>query len=176
MKTRSSFVSNSSSSSFVVVFPYRPQSQAELQELMFPNAVKEICLWGDLEETTPTDTIVEHVWNDIQKYMEKSFAPEELLECMGFVMPEEYLNQIPLPWTNYKDLTEKERKKAYDVYSKKCNKIKSAWAKKTLENIYQANPNAFIFPVSYSDHDPLGAVLEHGDIFRNLQHWRFNNH
>ena len=69
MKIRNGFVSNSSSSSFIVVFDKRPDSVEELKDMMFPNNKNEdtLCYYGEPETIS---TIVETVYKDIE-YQEK---------------------------------------------------------------------------------------------------------
>jgi len=64
MKLRTGFVSNSSSSSFLVVFDKKPQSKKELRQMMFPdnkeNDSIEYC-----DRQLPINDIVERVYKDI---------------------------------------------------------------------------------------------------------------
>jgi hypothetical protein len=50
MKLRKGFVSNSSSSSFIVVFPKKPDTVEELYDMMFPRGLTEL----EYYETTLT--------------------------------------------------------------------------------------------------------------------------
>ncbi|MFA5313444.1 MAG: hypothetical protein WC375_09055, partial [Methanomassiliicoccales archaeon] len=62
MKTRNGFVSNSSSSSFVVVFPKKPTSRADVLKIMYPNEQKNVSKFHSI---LPTHTIAEIVWDDL---------------------------------------------------------------------------------------------------------------
>ena len=82
MKIRSGFVSNSSSSSFIVAFPKKPTTKNELSEMMFP---------GDPHGTVPnpwessTDSglnkpdVVEQVFSDLPK-QKKKVSTKELID------------------------------------------------------------------------------------------------
>ena len=66
MKTRNGFVSNSSSSSFIVAFPYKPKNAKEVLDIMFDG--KE----GSINELTYSE-ISTRVFNDIKsKRVEKA--------------------------------------------------------------------------------------------------------
>lgn len=77
MKTRNGFVSNSSSSSFVVAFPKEPKDPRDVMNMMFPESAdqdiiecfdhKEICI-----------NIAERVWLDVKQQVIRT--PEEDLE------------------------------------------------------------------------------------------------
>lgn len=55
MKFRMGFVSNSSSSSFIVTFPHKPSSKEELKTMLNP----EYC----------SDTVLDVIWNDVQNFV-----------------------------------------------------------------------------------------------------------
>ncbi len=65
MKIRNGFVSNSSSSSFVVAFPEKPKTEQELRDMMFPPATTEIQPY-DFCEAIPVAAIVKQVLKEIQ--------------------------------------------------------------------------------------------------------------
>ena len=64
MKTRNGFVSNSSSSSFVVGFKKIPQNIEDVHELMFPEEIK-VQLYEGYPEFSSSE-IAKQVWNDIE--------------------------------------------------------------------------------------------------------------
>jgi hypothetical protein len=64
MKTRHGFVSNSSSSSFVVAFPYKPESFEHVYEMMFGSENGQICPFDWLGEITHK-AAAERVWADL---------------------------------------------------------------------------------------------------------------
>jgi len=68
MKTRTGFVSNSSSTSFVVLFPHKPKTKEELKDMMFPKWAWHEVIEIDCEKipTLTVQQIVERVFNDIR--------------------------------------------------------------------------------------------------------------
>ena len=64
MKTRNGFVSNSSSSSFVVAFPFIPKTVDELKTLLF-GASQSLDYYGDM--TVDTNTAAQIIFEDMKK-------------------------------------------------------------------------------------------------------------
>lgn len=65
MKIRNGFVSNSSSSSFVVAFSHKPESVEELKKMMFPDKswTAAVKIYG---ESLTVAEVVEIVWKDLE--------------------------------------------------------------------------------------------------------------
>lgn len=63
MKTRNGFVSNSSSSSFIVMFPEQPKSEQDVRDMLFPRFKKDITIY---DMTMSADEAANIVWSDIQ--------------------------------------------------------------------------------------------------------------
>ena len=70
MKIRKGFVSNSSSSSFIVLFPHEPKNQEELQEMMFPQYKSDETIEGFDCKLTISE-IIEKVFNHIKNKVKK---------------------------------------------------------------------------------------------------------
>ena len=68
MKIRSGFVSNSSSSSFVVVLEKRPESPEEIKEVLFKN-IESITYYDYVKSTKE---ISERIFNDIKNFEKNS--------------------------------------------------------------------------------------------------------
>ncbi len=65
MKIRNGFVSNSSSSSFVVAFPHKPKSAEDVHEMMFNGKEGKIQPYEFVEKLSYSQ-IAKRVWNDIK--------------------------------------------------------------------------------------------------------------
>ncbi len=79
MKIRNGFVSNSSSSSFIVAFPRKPKNARDVQTILFGD-VKEIHdPWDDAIKISTT-SIATRVWNDM-----KGQTPNKYIEILAAV-------------------------------------------------------------------------------------------
>jgi len=115
VKIRTGFVSNSSSSSFVVAFDSIPESAHSLQTLLFGDARK----WEVYDDSVPTRTLAQIVWRDIQAQLDKLpysldtiaddmhnlvywgmfYIDEELPDMPGCVVSKQYRKHY---WEEYK--------------------------------------------------------------------------
>lgn len=158
MKTRTGFVSNSSSSSFILIFDDLPNNVKDMQELLnFSCANKEFShgdyaqrVLDDLEDGTPSDEDIKELlgsnayWDLSDKYS-KAYREEDSEKRR------ELLNNLDNEYEKLKELKLKEFKKKY------------------------SNKNVRI--VGYSDNDSIfDASLEHGELFSNIEHIHINHH
>lgn len=77
MKVRSGFISNSSSSSFIVGFEKKPASVKELQEMLFD---KEIEVTNEWLGTFPTKVIAETIFREFENSIVNEQERDEELE------------------------------------------------------------------------------------------------
>lgn len=183
MKIRNGFVSNSSSSSFVVAFPRRPESREDLYCMMFENSRSPVEYLGDYE--AEPHEIVERVWDDIQKQLHR--LPLSRIRIGALARDAEHqrfwdeewklqeVGKLPRPWDGNKTLEESEREEA-ELDAWREQKTARGVAKQ-VESLL-ANPEAFVCRFEYSDNGEgvLGVVMEHGDIFERLPHFRIRHH
>lgn len=176
MKKRNGFVSNSSSSSFIVAFTKVPQSVAETEEMLFLHE-DTVCSCWDEDEKFPTKLIAARVYEDIQHRSE--------INKKGFIGELEYIVLHP----NYE---------MFFPESQRLHKLREAngykWENKNQEKEYNkakkqevdkfiktkmkvfAGKKLYIFEYHDDCGDKIEAVMEHGNIFRELPHFRINKH
>lgn len=166
MKIRPGFVSNSSSSSFIVTFPEAPTSKEHLAEMMGDCSVQ-----GAYTESLTSEQVVDNVWRDIQATSNKKdflsllvrrgishYDTDDILKLLAGVDFTEFLN-------------EREYSDNPVVSFAELRKLLNAGLDK-LEKGFADN----VFHFEYEDSSSYWAAMEHGDIFRNLPHEVISHH
>lgn len=177
MITRNGFVSNSSSSSFIVGFPKEPiKNHEELYALMSPGT--------DYEKIEKKATLLDSWYCSSDDIRTDYDVVIRVFDDMGSTKePEEVFDQIAMEyydgdlWDRFKHIKDyKEREQARIEYSKtlSCNQ------QKFNNLISQANAkfgegNYKFYTFSYAD-DSGEGWLEHSGIFDNLPYIRFSHH
>jgi len=159
MKYRNGFVSNSSSSSFIVGFKERPKSVEEMQKLLFGEKETFSDSWGD--HSYPASQVAKTIFDDLTVAMKKGEVVESL-------------NSGWLPGINYNSF-----KKAgtndidWDAYNAACKKKAGELAEEFIEK----NSDCKFYEFEYSDNDgSYYCTLEHGGVFDNLPHKQISHH
>ena len=155
MKIRNGFVSNSSSSSFIVAFDERPTGPGEIQCLLF----------GDKKyhEGHETWKIANSIFDRIADYDFLKRIPEKAIfaaECGAdaYRIAERCLDHND---PNYYDIVEyiEDIAEFYD------------------DDFMKENAEKFLCRFHFSDHDSeYDGMLEHSDIFHNLPNLRISHH
>ncbi len=187
MKIRRGFVSNSSSSSFIVAFPRKPVDVEDLKEMMFGKQEWHYSSIG--EDDVPTLLIARKVFDR----MGEPATSEEVFESIRGGWFDSYL--IPESYPGYASYYNDPEYKAIDnrllgVPKEKQRVLRldmqrEIWGKyieindKRAKNIADAfcgvSKDNYIVVLRFSDNDGE-AVEEHTDIFRRLEHIRTSYH
>lgn len=167
MKIRNGFVSNSSSSSFVVAFKETPKNANELKTVLFgereyfpdPTPVKH-------NEFKKTSYFAKIIFKD----MKKGPAPIEKIEetlSSGYMFGcPEYSNE------KYKNKGI-EGDFNFDLYDQDCQK----YAKEMAKEFLNKNKDSKIYVFEYSDNEGSdGSILEHCGTFEKLPHITISHH
>lgn len=202
MKIRNGFVSNSSSSSFIVVLDKKPESAQEvLSVLDLPEYVSPY-----QDQCLPANRIADYVFQDIQNYKNNEEHLEKLfVEIIYDYAPAKYhrvegkevWKLIPEEagelWKKYKEVRENQEassnsyklpngekrekmEKDYDSFSNEAYEIQQKLGALAFKKFQENVKDKFIFCVEYEDHTLAGTVMEHGEIFRNVTHFRISHH
>ncbi|MEM4261228.1 MAG: hypothetical protein QXG00_08340 [Candidatus Woesearchaeota archaeon] len=179
MKFRAGFISNSSSSSFIIAIPKGMDINLEnMFYVVFPETMKlkkDIdnklfrCFGNkDISAIQATQIIVRDLKfkepNDIDKlkevlngYINKRSMSAELLEKVG--MPPTYPD-------NYWPLLIEEARIVLNEYDLKYND----WCEKMLNVFMEYNKNCDIYELEYSDNEGsfINAAMEHGGVFDEM--------
>ena len=162
MKIRTGFVSNSSSSSFVVAFPRIPQNVDDMKKMLFGD--EESYFVGD-KYTKISITAEEAATTVFRDFLEQgnpaSFEEisKTLKSDISFDTLDKYKNgDGSIDWDGYNYASAK--------YGNECT-----------ESFMKKNEGKFIFIFSYADEDgAYFSAMEHQGLFTNLEHERISNH
>jgi len=180
MKIRQGFVSNSSSSSFIVKFPRVPNSIDEVREILFGDKTKYYSPYGD--NMWDVDKVAETVYCDIQGQDKNQV--EEAIELLAFS------HKCPIEYDDYQKMPGDWKSIDHEAYDKACRD----WAKEEFEKFYSlkkirreklvkieggdiSNSGDVIYIFNYSDNEgQYFSDLEHGELFKKLEHITISQH
>jgi len=110
MKIRTGFVSNSSSSSFVVILPSRPESVEDVEEIFFPEGY-ESRAWDDEEDTITARMLAEQLWKDIQEQRQI----DDVISRLVFMCRERYYIRDVEDALQTMNVPKEEQEKLFDL-------------------------------------------------------------
>lgn len=170
MKIRHGFVSNSSSSSFVVAFPKKPETVEEMRELLFKDVQSFPAPYDD--HNYPATQIAEIVLRDMGEPLTDEQAIEELVA--GYWGGNYNQNRMLSGLEDRKgEWNREEWGKMYAIF----DELQTNDAKAVICRMHERYPGWQLFKFSYSDNDgALPAAMEHGGLFELLPHEQVSHH
>jgi len=178
MKIRTGFVSNSSSSSFVVAFPHKPKNIKDLKEMMFGKQEWHYTGRYYDNQDVSTQTISENVF----KKIEKKATKKEILESISHGWFSSYMDFLPGCTSCYDDIEydnldrkDKDYEKKKDALYKKYDIENDKRAKDIAESFMKSNKDKYITVMTFSDNDGE-EVEEHSEIFKRVSSIKTSYH
>jgi len=164
MKIRTGFVTNSSSSSYIVAFDKMPEDIGELKRMLFglEETYEDPFNYGVFNAYTVTGIVFNDLING------KPLTKDEMIEEMS----SGHFNGMP-DYKHIWNLKGEEYKKAWDKYDKEVEET----AKEYVERFIEENSFCVFYKFKYSDNDgELDSAMEHGDLFDNINHLKISHH
>jgi len=180
MKIRTGFVSNSSSSSFVVAFLHKPKSAKDLKEMMFGKQEWHYSnIYGDGDKDVSTQRIADSVFADIKRKATK----KQIFTSIGngyfssYIIPEIFPGFYQGEDACHLSYQNEDEKKEIERIWKEQEEVNAQRAKAIADAFYAANKDKYIVVLSYADEDgSWGSILEHSGIFGRLNNIRTSYH
>lgn len=163
MKIRSGFVSNSSSSSFIVRFPKDPSNIDNLREMMGDCAPN--CGFG---ANLTAEDVVNYVHRDVKTSTFESYYDDNRWDCERFSNLYDFHPTIESLYDG---------RCWYELTNDEQDTLIKMWLWEEYQCKFKSEPDVFICHFEYADEDgAVGSAMEHGEIFRNLEYTCKSNH
>jgi len=175
MKIRNGFVSNSSSSSFIVIFPKIPKSAEDVKEMLFDKDQEKY--YGSYNGAYPVNGVAKTIWCEIEEQEINNFDKAKYIlgNCSNYDYPDA---------PDYKDFKDSNGDYDWDKYNEAQNrysenKLKEFFnmRKLKLQKLNKEDPDCVFYNFQFSDNDgSYYSALEHGELFKKLKHIKISNH
>jgi len=176
MKKRLGFVSNSSSSSFIIMFDKEPESVEEIKEMLF-----DFDSVSYYDYTISSEQASEIIFRDIEKIEEKVLREEfdNMIYEIKYGTEQWLIDRNDSDLKDFISLDEKHWKnwEEWKELSEKIELLREKVIDKMNKKFALESEGKFVYHVVFSDNDgDIYCTLEHGEVFRKVKHIRINNH
>lgn len=159
MKIRNGFVSNSSSSSFIVAFDKYPENADDMRKLLFGDKETIDSPWKDDDYNIPTQWAAEYIFNSLKEV--------NVADGVSIVNSGYHEDYPEITYENWKDDDKWER-----IIKTAKERGEALW-----NRFMEKNKGKRFFVAEFSDNETKEeALLEHGDIFNKVSHLTISHH
>ena len=180
MKLKGDFITNSSSSSFIVIFPKKIESIEDLinympkwkAEVVFNDAKEQVPLKINLENTHVDTNLIDIIYGILLERIDK-YTCDDIISEIKTVIKDKYKDMtFQVPIEDHINLKIKETLSLSDN-----SLFSSEFDSDEFKELMIKNDQGFIYSFSYSDEDgDFGSKMEHGGTFDELPHIRISHH
>jgi len=166
MKHRQGFVSNSSSSSFIVGFDKVPETVEEMHSCLFPGGDTTV---QPYDSSMTSREVAEQVFSDLE--------PSKGVNALIEMFKDTYYDRAIYEETSALESKFLAEGLSYHEAWKKADDITKPKIVNVFNKFFEKHVGLKFHVFEYCDNDSVqGGILEHGGIFNNLPHMQISQH